>query len=208
MPHSCFSPYSIEKCVLHFLSLTLEKNTPDNKKLTVFCGSEKLVFRELNIVQERGALPLLELFFDANGSVIKVELFGHISPVKFYRVGLYEEGELRCGHYFTEPGQICPSDLYEQMIELFPADADSRALLLSLYLWRSCCGLSGVCPDDLKKYFSKMKSVSRYEWLNDTIIHKDDEIYEKWTVKNAEGVDKTDSLHVILNNGVVTGVVK
>lgn len=208
MSQSCFSPSSIEKCVLHFLSLTLEKNTPDNKKLTVFCGSEKLVFRELNIVQERGSLPLLELFFDAGESVIKVELFGHISPVKFYRFEMYDNGRLISGHCFTDPGQLYHPDVYGQMIDLFPTDVDSRALLLSLYLWRSCTGLSGLCPDDLKKYFSKMKSVSRYEWINDYVFCQDDKIHEKWTVKNMDGMEKSSSLYVILNNGVITGVVQ
>ena len=204
---TCFSRLEIEKSLLHFLALTLGRSGQSNAKLKISCGNEKPVFEKLDITQERGRLPMLVLYFTFGSRQMRAEYFGHIAPAKLGCVTLYEGQHVLEEYHFSRPGKLYDSELLVRMDKLFPDAADAKGLIASLYLWRSCIGLSMVCAEDLKKYFSKMKSISRFEWVVEEITVKGVDIHEYYVVDDVECREEKCSLHVHLRNGIVENVV-
>ncbi|WP_432735367.1 hypothetical protein [Maridesulfovibrio sp. FT414] len=200
------SPVQLEKAVLHFLAIALAAPAENHPCIPVPGGDVTLVFHGLDIVQERGRLPLLVLDFDCGKFRLQVEFFGHLAPAKFHCARLYDGDEVVAEHLFADPGTVYRSELAGEMEAAFPDSADAGALMGSLYLWRSCAGLSCVCPEELGKYFGKMKSVSRYVWELLKAEYTNDAVVEKWITSDYTCASDSAGVSVVLENGVVVNV--
>ncbi|WP_320170756.1 hypothetical protein [Maridesulfovibrio sp.] len=199
-----FSPGGIEKASLHFLALVQGENLHGDAPQEVPCCGDLLVFSGLDIVQERGRLPVLALDFEVGQKHLEIDFFGHIAPAKLFRYVMTENGAPLAEYFFCKPGALHQSIIGAEMESLFPAVVDARVVCSSLFLCRSCCGLGGVSPDDLKKYFSKMKSISRFEWILENYAKSGCDMDETWsaTVTGCSGAD------IKLTANLVNGVVR
>lgn len=200
-------PFSVlESPALFFLARLLNPaGLPQD--LTVPSEFGKLTFREMDLLQERGRLPVLQLDFEFAEGLFQALYYGHISPFKLGSVRIIRAGEPEKEYVFSEAGRVLLPMKYSLQPAELPQGLDWKILAGSLYLWRSCCGLPDVCDPSLGKYFSKMKSVSRYSWENVSYEMNGDIVMEEWStcVIGTESAEK--SISVTLQNGSVSNVV-
>lgn len=199
---------SYEKPVLYLISVLLDSGFQLGAKLTIQSEMGDLVFESLDLIQERGKIPLIKLDFDGvkDNFLFEFQYFGHVAPHKFHSVK-FEKSENELIEYTfadvnKDYGKL-EAD-YDQKISL--DSIDIKLLCGSLYLWRSCVALPKICEESLSKYLKKMKSVSRYEWKLESYSRDLNKIVEKWSC-----VALTDSygdkcVSVTLCDGIVENV--
>lgn len=194
---------SLEKISLYFLSLILDEEFDSTVPMCFTSDIGSLQFTGVDLLQERGKLPLLILDFMHSEDAVKILYFGHISPFKLQSVEFCK----KC----AEPEKFCFTGTDAAVADLvitdfkgfFPQNIDYKIVLGSLFLWRSCIGLSKVCESSLGKYFSKMKSVSRYKWEMNEYFVKNGSVCEKWSamVTCCDSVER--KVNVFFEDGVV-----
>lgn len=204
MPLSEFSPLEIEELALRFLAVILDKKHSEPPVVPFRDGVA--VFSGLDIVQERGRLPLLKLEFHCGPGLLYISFYSYISPFKICRASLSLEGNPPTEHVFAEPGKLYLSETAMSGDIRFPTGVSAERLIAGLYLWRSCVGLADICADDLKKYFSKMKSVSHHEWELESYSKNDDVACEIWSARVCESAGENVRVSVSLQNGIVSRV--
>lgn len=197
---------SFEKPALHFLSLTLDTDFSFDSEVILPTEMGRFSFKKLDLVQERGKLPLLVLDFELEEGTAEILYFGHISPFKLHCFRLCRKGYGAEEYFFSKKGMMNEDPAAADFAEYFPADIDFRIVTGSLYLWRSCVGLPKVCAPDLVKYFSKMKTVSRYQWKNDEYRIENSDSYEKWTGVIPVNKDVDVEISVFFKNGLLCDV--
>ncbi|WP_321402421.1 hypothetical protein [Maridesulfovibrio sp.] len=195
---------SFEKPSLYLLSLLLN---PDGAASGQSIPSDfgTLTFRKMDLLQERGRIPQLVLDYELAGGSFQAVYFGHVSPFKLHRTELKHNGavvkhvfsEAAGGHIHMETA-LPPSGL--------PQGLDWKIVAGSLCLWRACVGLPSGCDKSLGKYFSKMKSVSRYQWTNDRFEIQDSNILETWSSDIPCGEAECINFSIFFANGLIAGI--
>ena len=199
------SSYSFEKPALYLLSLLLGTQNGVSG-LTVPSDFGMLKFKGMDLLQERGQIPQLELDFEFEGGSFRAVYFGHVSPFKLGSVQLILEGKPEIRHVFSDAGKVnIPMQAAAQVAEL-PPGLDWNIIAGSLSLWRACCGLPNGCDPSLGKYFKKMKTVSRYQWKNASYEINGSEILEEWATCITDAVGHEMSLLFVIKNGLVSAL--
>ncbi|MBI9111877.1 hypothetical protein [Maridesulfovibrio ferrireducens] len=196
---------SFEKPVLYFLSVLLDDKFEPVNEMIIPSDMGELLFKSMDLFQDRGKIPLLKLDFEEvqNKSLFEFQYFGHVAPQKFHSVKVVKDDENLIEHTFADVNKDCAKleANYDQEVSL--GSIDIKILCGSLYLWRSCVALPKKCEESLSKYFGKMKTVSRYQWKMESYFVENDIIVEKWScVVPTESYDK-GSVTVTLRNGIV-----
>ncbi|CCO25449.1 hypothetical protein [Maridesulfovibrio hydrothermalis] len=200
------SSMNFEKPALHFLALILAEDFNPVVSLSVPSELGDLEFKAVDVKQERGKIPLLLIGFEAKEGRGEISYFGHISPFKLYYFELNNSGECLEKFIFSEAGKPLVRFASADLRHLFPDDLDMKIIVGSLYLWRSCIGLSKICDSSLVKYFSKMKSVSRYQWNMDDHHFENNDVYEKWSAVVIDKQGEERNISIVLENGIVKTV--
>ena len=199
------APSSFEKPSLYLLSLLLN---PEGFDLDTPIPSDfgTLAFSKMELLQERGRIPQLVLDYMLEGGSFRVVYFGHVSPFKIHSVELEQGGSPVAKHVFSEAANgLLPMETARPLSGL-PQGLDWKIVAGSLSLWRACIGLPTACDQSLGKYFSKMKSVSRYQWTNESYEKQGSEISETWSssIPCAEKEDVKISVSYV--NGLIAGI--
>ncbi|WP_291326389.1 hypothetical protein [Desulfovibrio sp. UCD-KL4C] len=199
---------SYEKSALYLLSVLLDSGFQLGAQLAIPSDMGELVFKSIDLIQERGKIPLLKLDFEGavSQTVFEFQYFGHVAPQKFHSVKVVKSDNELIEYTFADVNKVygkLKAD-YDQTISL---DSINMKLLCgSLYLWRSCVAFPKICEESLSKYFKKMKSVSRYEWDLESYFVDMDKILEKWScvIPTESYADK--HVLVTLCDGIVENV--
>jgi uncharacterized protein YkuJ len=200
------SPSSFETPSLYLLSLLLD---PDGFALNQPIPSDfgTLFFTRMDFLQERGSIPQLALEFSREGDAFRAVYYGHVSPYKLHFIELEREGVPVLKHVFSRGAEIfIPMETAGPAGEL-PEGLDWKIVAGSLSLWRACTGLPGICDESLGKYFSKMKSVSRYEWTSESYRKQGGDILERWSSSVPCSGNGNVGISMLLVNGVISEVV-
>lgn len=197
------SSLSFEKPALRFLSFLFNDKFDVISPPVFETDFGIMQFEGVDLLQERGRLPLLVLDFLQGENAVKIFYFGHISPFKLHCFELHNKDSEPEKFIFNGPDAVVSHLSATDLKELFPQNIDYKIVAGSLFLWRSCLGLSKVCESSLRKYFSKMKSVSRYEWKMDSYSSGDGLICEQWSavVSCIDGTER--KINVTLSDGVI-----
>ncbi|WP_419778706.1 hypothetical protein [Maridesulfovibrio sp.] len=196
---------SFETPSLYLLSQLLD---PEGLSGDIFVPSEfgVLRFTHMDLMQERGRIPQLIIDFELEDGKFRVAYFGHVSPFKLHSVELDREGETAQQHVFSEGSEVClPLKACDSVTEL-PSGLDWKIVGGSLFLWRSCLGLPNACDESLSKYFSKMKSVSRYQWTCESYARQGEDILEKWSASVSCNDGDNLKISIFLVDGLVSKI--
>lgn len=195
------SSFSFETPSLYFLSLLLGASDA-SKDMTVPSDFGLLTFKSMDLLQERGQIPRLQLDFKLDAGFFRAVYFGYVSPFKLASAQLKREGSPDIFSIFSEAGKIhIPMRAAEQVAQL-PAGIDWKIAAGSLSLWRACCGLSNGCDSSLGKYFDKMKSVSRYQWDNVSYKIEGNDILEEWKTCIPDVESEEINISFFIKNGL------
>lgn len=196
---------SFEIPPLHLLSILLD---PEGSSGDIFVPSDFgiLRFSQMDLMQERGRIPQLIIDFELDGGKLRAAYFGHVSPFKLHSVEFDREGEPAQKHVFSEGSKVClPLQACDSVAEL-PSGLDWKIVGGSLFLWRSCLGLPNACDESLSKYFSKMKSVSRYQWTCESYARQGEDILEKWSASVSCNDGDNLKISIFLVDGLVSKI--
>ncbi|WP_415716142.1 hypothetical protein [Maridesulfovibrio sp.] len=169
-----------EMPALYLLALLLDPDGVDGD-IAFSSGFGTLRFSRMDLRQERGRIPQLVIDFELDGGKFNAAYFGHVSPFKLHYAEIVCDGLPVQKHIFSEGNEVyipMAAGVYDGDL---PSGVDWRILAGSLFLWRSCLGLPNACDESLGKYFSKMKLVSRYQWINECYKRQGENILETWT---------------------------
>ncbi|WP_027721650.1 hypothetical protein [Maridesulfovibrio zosterae] len=206
MLESNILPEVIEKVPLCFLAMTQSDDFKALVPLSVSVSSDVFCFKGIDVIQERGKLPLLKIDFSIDDITVNIFYFGHISPVKIQSYELCGPDHQKFIHSFSSSTGKVVRPLILDVQNQFMEGIDLKIVLSSLHLWRSCIGLSKVCPADLKKYFSKMQSVSRFQWILAGFTDDYDVVSEKWIANVYTVGGDNKELSVFFENGQINNV--
>ena len=190
---------------LHLLSLLLDPEGVSGD-LSFSSGFGTLRFIKMDLLQERGRIPQLVVDFALDGGKFRAVYFGHVSPFKLHSVELDRKGQPAQKQIFSEGNEVYISMAAGDQVCDLPPGADWRIVAGSLFLWRSCLGLPNACDESLGKYFSKMKSVSRYQWINERYERQDGDILETWTSSVVCSDGNNLKISILLINGIVSKI--
>ena len=199
------SSYCLEKPALYLLSLLLGK--PDDiSNLNIPSDFGLLKFKGMDLLQKRGQIPKLVLDFEHQGGVFRATYFGHVSPFKLGTVHFVQEGEPEINRVFSDAGKVMIPMQAARQVAGLPSGLNWTILAGSLSLWRACCGLPNGCDPSLGKYFTKMKTVSRYQWDNIRYEVEGDEIVEEWSACVSDVVINDMKVVFIIKNGLISAL--
>lgn len=204
MSGSEISTSSFEKPSLYLLSLLLN---PDGHVSGISIPSDfgTLTFCKMDLLQERGRIPQLVLDYELEGGSFQAVYFGHVSPFKLHSTELKRKGTV-VKHVFSEAAvELIPMETALPPSGV-PQGLDWKIVAGSLSLWRACVGLPVVCDNSLGKYFSKMKSVSRYQWSNEAFEIQSNKILETWSSDIPCGEIGKIKMSVFFVNGLISGI--
>ncbi len=199
---------SYEKPALYLLSALLDSGFQLGAQLAIPSDMGELVFKAIDLIQERGKIPLLKLDFEEaiDKTMLEFQYFGHVAPQKFHSVKVEKSGNELIEYTFADVNKVygkLEAD-YEPKISL--DSINIKLLCGSLYLWRSCVALPKICEESLSKYFKKMKSVSRYEWKLESYSRDLNKIVEKWSCVAPTESYGDKCVSVTLCDGIVENV--
>ncbi|NDV22683.1 hypothetical protein [Desulfovibrio sp. JC022] len=194
-----------EKPSLYLLSLLLGPQH-DISGMVIPSDFGPLTFKGMDLLQQRGQIPRLELCFELAGGFFRAVYFGHVSPFKLGDVRLEREGLPEINHVFSEAGKVhIPMQAASQVADL-PSGLDWKILAGSLCLWRACSGLPNGCDSSLGKYFNKMKSVSRYQWSNVSYEIQGNDIFEEWSSCIYDAQNGEIKISFFIKNGLLASL--
>ncbi len=197
--------YCFEKPSLYLLALLLG---PQNETSSMVVPSDfgPLTFKSMDLLQQRGQIPKLELSYELERGTFRAVYFGHVSPFKLGAVELLREGEAEINLVFSEAGKVhIPMHAASQVADL-PPGFDWKILAGSLCLWRACTGLPNGCDPSLGKYFNKMKSVSRYQWNNVSYEIQGNDILEEWSSSFSDTENGEMKISFFVKNGLLASL--
>ncbi|NDV25670.1 hypothetical protein [Desulfovibrio sp. JC010] len=201
---SDFSPSCFEKPSLYLLSLLLDPQGFSSGNL-IPSDFGPLRFDKMDLLQERGRIPQLALDFTHGDGSFLATYFGHVSPFKLHFAELALGGNVE-RYVFSKGADVLIPMQTARPVSALPQGLDWSILAGSISLWRACVGLPGACEESLGKYFSKMKSVSRYQWINDSYERQGDDILETWSTCIACDDIGDVKISVLFVNGLISGV--
>jgi hypothetical protein len=165
-----------------------------------------LYFNEIDLLQERGRVPQLMLDFTLEKGVFRAVYFGYVSPFKLHYTELKMDDLPASTSVFSKGNELFIPMEAARPVKGCPQEPDWNILAGSLSLWRACIALPTVCDESLGKYFSKMKSVSRYQWSNDSYEKQGDSIFETWSSCIPCGESADTDISISLVNGLLAEV--